>query len=126
MGRLRTNKKQSVKQSGLSMSGVSNPLRHRIGQGESIGLFWMMLGSTAMIELAAQAKPDAIIIDAQHGLWDRKSLEDAIGIVSKTAPVLVRVAENSTFAIGQALDAGAEGVLVPLIETDLEAAAAVA
>jgi kynurenine formamidase/2-keto-3-deoxy-L-rhamnonate aldolase RhmA len=108
------------------MSGVSNPLRHRIGQGEPIGLFWMMLGSTSVVELAAQAKPDAIIIDAQHGLWERKSLEDAIGIVSKAAPVLVRVAENSALAIGQALDAGAEGVLVPLIETDLEAAAAVA
>jgi kynurenine formamidase/2-keto-3-deoxy-L-rhamnonate aldolase RhmA len=107
------------------MSGVSNPLRHRIGQGEPIGLFWMALGSTSIIELAAQARPDAIIIDAQHGLWDRKSIEDAIGIVSKAAPVLVRVAENSPLAIGQALDAGAEGVLVPLIETDLDAAAAV-
>ncbi len=108
------------------MSGVSNPLRHRIGQGEPIGLIWMMLGSSSMIELAAQARPDAIIIDAQHGLWDRNTIESAIGIVSKTAPVLVRVAENSPLAIGQALDAGAEGVLVPLVETDLEAAAAVA
>ena len=60
------------------------------------------------------------------GLWDRKSLEDTLGIVSRAAPVLVRVAENSPTAIGQALDAGAEGVIVPLIETDLEAAAAVA
>src|SRR5262245_49486989 len=108
------------------MSGVSNPLRHRIGQGESIGVIWMALGSSSVVELAAQAKPDAIVIDAQHGLWDRKSIEDAIGIVSKAAPVLVRVAENSPFAIGQALDAGAEGVLVPLIETDVDAAAAVA
>ena len=73
-----------------------------------------------------QAKPDAIVIDAQHGLWDRKSLEDTLGIVSSAAPVLVRVAENSLAAIGQALDAGAEGVIVPLIETDHEAAAAVA
>jgi len=108
------------------MSGVSNPLRHRIGKGEPIGLIWMALGSSSVVELAVQAKPDAIVIDAQHGLWDRKSLEDTLGIVSSAAPVLVRVAENSLAAIGQALDAGAEGVIVPLIETDHEAAAAVA
>lgn len=108
------------------MSGVVLPLRHRIGQSEPIGLFWMSLGSPAVVELAAQAKPDAIVIDAQHGLWDRNSIEHAIGIASKTAPVLVRVAENSANAIGQALDAGAEGVIVPLIETDEEAVAAVA
>jgi len=46
--------------------------------------------------------------------------------VTKTAPVLVRVAENSVSAVGHALDAGAEGVIVPLIETDAEAASAVA
>lgn len=106
------------------MSG--SPLRHRIGQREPIGLFWMTLGSSTVLELASQAKPDAVVIDAQHGLWDRASLEQSVGVVASTAPVLVRVAENSPLAIGQALDAGAEGVIVPLIETDEEAAAAVA
>jgi len=106
------------------MSG--SPLRHRIGQRQPIGLFWMALGSPAVIELAAAANPDAIVVDAQHGLWDRATLEQAVGVAAKSAPVLVRVAENSTLAIGQALDAGAEGVIVPLIETDEEAAAAVA
>jgi len=108
------------------MSGVAVPLRHRIGRQEPLGLFWLSLGSPAVMELAAQAKPDAIVIDAQHGLWDRLSIEHAIGVVRNTAPVLVRVAENSANAIGQALDAGAEGVIVPLIETDQAAAAAVA
>ncbi len=30
-------------------------------------------GSTAVMELAASAAPDAIVIDAQHGLWDRQN-----------------------------------------------------
>jgi kynurenine formamidase/2-keto-3-deoxy-L-rhamnonate aldolase RhmA len=105
---------------------MNTPLRHRIGQGAPIGLFWMSLGSGAVIELAAQAKPDAIVIDAQHGLWERATIEQAVGIAAKTAPVLVRVAGNSLSAIGEALDAGAEGVIVPMIETESEAAAAVA
>ena len=56
-----------------------------------------------------------------------RSIEHAVGrVASRYAPVLVRTAENSAIAIGQALDSGAEGVIVPLIETDEQAAAAVA
>jgi len=107
------------------MSGVSSPLRDRIAQNAPIGLFWMSLGSLSVLELAAQAGPDAIVLDAQHGLWDRVAIENAIGLASKSTPVLVRVAQNSPSLIGQALDAGAEGVIVPLIETEGDAAAAV-
>jgi kynurenine formamidase/2-keto-3-deoxy-L-rhamnonate aldolase RhmA len=90
----------------------------------------MAMGSTAVLELAAAAKPDAIVIDAQHGLWDRPTIEHAVGAVSARGaagvPALIRTAENSAYAIGHALDSGAEGVIVPLIETDTDAAAAVA
>jgi kynurenine formamidase/2-keto-3-deoxy-L-rhamnonate aldolase RhmA len=101
-------------------------LRARLARSLPIGAFWMTTGSTAVMEIAAGAAPDAIVIDAQHGLWDRQSLEHAVGLVSNRVPVLVRTAENSAIAIGQALDAGAEGIVVPLIETGTEAAAAVA
>jgi 2-keto-3-deoxy-L-rhamnonate aldolase RhmA len=101
-------------------------LRERLAKGEPLGVFWMSTGSVAAIELAAVAKPDAIVLDAQHGLWDRMSIEHAVGSGSRHAPVLVRTAENSAVAIGQALDAGADGVIVPLIEDTEEAAAAVA
>src|SRR3954463_5493662 len=100
-------------------------LRARLARNVPIGAFWMTTGSTAVIEIAAGAAPDAIVIDAQHGLWDRQNLEHAVGLVSHRVPVLVRTAENSAISIGQALDAGAEGVIVPLIETDTEAVAAV-
>ncbi len=101
-------------------------LRARLKRGVPIGAFWMTTGSTAVMEIAARHEPDAIVVDAQHGLFDRTGLEHAVGLVSNRVPVLVRTAENSAVAIGQALDTGAEGVIVPLIETDSEAAAAVA
>jgi 2-keto-3-deoxy-L-rhamnonate aldolase RhmA len=101
-------------------------LRNRLAQRLPLGVFWMSTGSAAVLELAAYAKPDVVVIDAQHGLWDRQSIEHAVGIASRHAPVLVRTAENGAVAIGQALDAGAEGVIVPLIEDEKEAAAAVA
>jgi len=101
-------------------------LRYRLDKGERLGVAWLSLGSVAVAELAARSGSDAIVIDMQHGLWDRQALENAIGVIPPSVPVLVRVAENTPSAIGQALDAGAEGVIVPLVETAEQARAAVA
>jgi len=100
-------------------------LRYRIDRGDRIGVIWLSLGSVAMAEIAGRARPDAIVLDLQHGLWERRDIEAAIGAVPPEVAVLARVAENSPFAIGQALDAGAEGVIVPLVETGKQAARAV-
>jgi 2-keto-3-deoxy-L-rhamnonate aldolase RhmA len=103
----------------------SRNLRSLLGR-QPLAALWMAMGSMTIIELARAARADAVVIDMQHGLWDRTSLETAIGVAASGAPVLVRVAENSAVAIGQALDAGAEGVIVPLVEDGAEAAEAVA
>jgi 2-keto-3-deoxy-L-rhamnonate aldolase RhmA len=101
-------------------------LRSRIAQRLPVGVFWMSTGSPSAVELAANAEPDAIVIDAQHGVWGRESIEHAVGVVRQHTPVLIRTADDSAVAIGSALDTGAEGVIVPMIETGRHAAAAVA
>jgi 2-keto-3-deoxy-L-rhamnonate aldolase RhmA len=93
----------------------SHNLRSLLGR-QPLAALWMAMGSTTIIELAAAAWADAIVIDMQHGLWDRMSLESAVGVAASAAPALVRVADNTAPAIGQALDTGAEGVIVPLVE----------
>jgi len=80
-------------------------------------LIWLALGSVPVAEFAAHAKPDALVLDLQHGVWERGTLESAIGIAGAQVPVIARCAENSHSAVAQALDAGAASVLVPLIET---------
>jgi 2-dehydro-3-deoxyglucarate aldolase/4-hydroxy-2-oxoheptanedioate aldolase len=100
-------------------------LRHRIDRGDCLGVAWLSLGSVAVAEAVGRSRPDAIVLDLQHGLWERTTMEAAIGVVPSEVPVLVRVAENSPSAIGQALDAGAEGVIVPLVETGKQARKAV-
>ncbi len=97
-------------------------LKARLKSGPAIGCHWLSLGSPALAELAADASPDAIVIDTQHGLWDRSSLEAAIGAVAGRVPVLVRVADQSDYAIGSALDAGAYGVIAPMVNTAAECA----
>lgn len=101
-------------------------LRARLAAGDALGLTWLALGSPALAEIAARARPDGIVLDLQHGLYDRATLEAAAGIVPPGIPLLARVAENGFLAIGTALDAGSEGVIVPLVETAAEAARAVA
>lgn len=100
------------------------PLRSRLDAADALAVSWLAMGSVAMVEAAARARPDAIVLDLQHGLFDRRDLEAAIGVVPRDVPVLVRVAENAATAIGAALDAGAEGVIVPLVETAEQAEAA--
>lgn len=101
-------------------------LRQRLRASPGVAAFWMALGSPSIVEIAARARPDVFIFDLQHGLWDRTTLEQALGAVPTTIGSLVRVSENSQAAIGVALDAGAEGIIVPLLETAEDAARTVA
>ena len=83
----------------------------------AIDLVWLALGSAPMAEFAAHARPAAIVLDLQHGLWERGTVEAAIASTGQRVPVIARCADNTHAAIAQALDAGAASVLVPLIET---------
>lgn len=102
------------------------PLHTRLALDEPVAMFWSMTGSPAVIEMAAEAGTDTIVLDLQHGLWDRTSVEWAIGAVRGRADVIARVADASDAGIGMALDAGADGVMVPLVESAATAASVVA
>ncbi len=95
-------------------------------RGDAIACIWLSLGSVAIAELAAEARPGAILFDGQHGLWEKNALHTAIALVAPVSTPLVRVQANSAAMIGEALDSGAQGIIVPLVETAGEAAAAVA
>jgi len=104
----------------------ANPLLERLAAGGAVGSLWAALGSVAAAEIMAAGRPDAMIFDLQHGLWDRQSLFAAFAAVEgKTVPV-ARVAANDAREIGEMLDLGARGIIVPLVETAEEARAAVA
>lgn len=97
-------------------------LRRQISD-RGIGIAWFCLGSLPLFEIAARQGADAVLIDLQHGLWDRASTHLAVGL--STVPVLVRPADSSFVRIGEALDSGAAGVLVPHVETAAQARAIV-
>lgn len=98
----------------------------RLRAGTGVASVWLSLGAPAVAEIAAESAPHAIVFDGQHGLWERTSLFTALGVAARTSTPLVRVAANVPHIIGEALDSGAQGVIVPLVESAAEAAAAVA
>lgn len=104
----------------------TNPPLQRLRGGETVSCVWLSLGSVALAEIAAEFSPDMIVFDGQHGLWERTTLHAAIRSVEETSTPVVRVATNSSHLIGEALDSGALGVIVPLVEDGSQAAAAVA
>ncbi|MEW9586201.1 HpcH/HpaI aldolase/citrate lyase family protein [Paraburkholderia sp. DGU8] len=90
-----------------------------------VDCMWLALGSAPVVEFAAHVAPGAIVLDLQHGLWERGTLEAAIAAVRMRVPVIGRCADNSPHAIAQVLDAGASSVLIPMIETADDARRAV-
>jgi 4-hydroxy-2-oxoheptanedioate aldolase len=91
--------------------------------------YWSCLDSPAAVERIAGLGWDYVALDAQHGLFGYSGmLADLQAIDSRgsTAVGLVRVESKELAAIGHALDAGAAGVIVPLVDSPADAAEAVA
>ena len=90
-----------------------------------IGSF-ISIPNTAVIEIAGCSGLDFVVLDAEHGLFDRTEIENmvrAADVASLSA--IVRVPDLRGGWIGTALDVGAAGVLVPHVNTAADARAAV-
>jgi len=75
----------------------------------------------------ATAGFDWVCLDAQHGAWtDRRIVQALRQLPPHAAETAVRVAANTPEAIGRALDAGAAGVIVPMVQDAAAAARAAA
>jgi 4-hydroxy-2-oxoheptanedioate aldolase len=85
-------------------------------EGRTLFNAWLTLNSPFVIELIGEAGWDCITIDQQHGLGGNETLLQCL-IAARAArlPAIVRVAENDPGLIGRALDAGAQGIMCPLI-----------
>lgn len=83
-----------------------------------VPLAWLGLGSPLGVEIVAEAGWPAVTLDQQHGSGGPETLEACL-TAARAARVtaLVRVAHLDTGLIGRALDAGAQGVIVPMIDT---------
>lgn len=88
---------------------------------------WLALADGLAAEIVALRGFDSVVFDLQHGMAASGDLPRLLQAVGSTDAVpLVRVPANEPAIIMRALDAGAMGVIVPMVETAEQAAAAVA
>lgn len=111
------------------MSNFAKRLRDR----EQLVGYWVVLDAPVATERLARVGYDYIAFDAQHGLLSYDGMLRGLMAVDAGAslgPVrtvgVVRVESGEPAAIGHALDAGASGIIVPLINNAEQAARAVA
>src|SRR5680860_662045 len=83
---------------------------------------WLTLNNPFLIELIGEAGWDCLTIDQQHGLGGNEALVACLTAAKAAGlPAIVRVANNDPGLVGRALDAGAQGIMCPLINNVDEA-----
>jgi 4-hydroxy-2-oxoheptanedioate aldolase len=95
------------------------------GDRAAVGL-WASIPSSLTAEVAAATGADYVVVDQQHGAVDPAEMVAMLqGIAAGGSVGLVRVARNDPWVIGNALDLGAAGVIVPMVDDGAAAARAV-
>lgn len=93
-------------------------LRSKLVRDECVYGLWITFESASITEMAVAAGLDWVVIDAEHGHLDWGDLVEHVRATVRSHTVaLIRVAELNAGLIKRALDIGADGVVVPWVET---------
>lgn len=101
-----------------------NNLRQRLRNGETIVGSWLQSNSPIIAELMAQQGFDFLTLDAEHAPLDlgpALAMLHAIAAGNPRCAPLVRLPGNDYATTKRFLDAGATGVIAPLINTAAQA-----
>ena len=108
----------------VRLTGLRRRLRE--AQAPLLGTF-VIVPRVEVVEAIALAGFDVVVLDIEHGPLSVESLPPLVAAAHGAGMhVLVRVADQLPHGIGSVLDAGADGVVVPHVDSAAEARAAVA
>ncbi len=95
-----------------------------LASGRRLSGAWATLGSVEVTVLMAQAGLDYVLIDLEHGRGGIDGLAAQVqGLLHLDTAVMVRLPDHSAGAIKRILDAGANALLAPQIDTLAQAEA---
>ncbi|HVM68545.1 MAG TPA: aldolase/citrate lyase family protein, partial [Gaiellaceae bacterium] len=98
----------------------------RVRAGDALVGTFLNLGSPLAAEVCALAGFDFVVVDLEHGAGTESELIPTLQALGGRCGAVVRVEAASRPRVQRALDGGADGVMVPRIESAEEARAAVA
>ena len=100
------------------MSGSRPDFRALLARASPLYCAWLGIGAPLIVEIVADAGWTATVIDQQHGSGGNAELVACLTAARAAGiPAIVRVPGLDAGQIGRALDAGAQGVMVPMIDT---------
>src|SRR3989338_9997870 len=101
-------------------------LKSRLSAGRMMIGSWITLASGDTAEIMAQSGFDWLAVDMEHSVITLRKAHELIRIIEANNVVpLVRVGENNPVIIKRVMDAGAYGVIVPMVNTEEDARKAV-
>jgi 4-hydroxy-2-oxoheptanedioate aldolase len=100
------------------MPAPVNRLKHRLAAGETVYGCWLGMADPYTAEMAATCGFDWLLIDGEHAPNDLRSTLGQLAVLqpSPSLPV-VRLRDDDPARIKQMLDAGAQSLLIPMIES---------
>ncbi|MBS0421425.1 MAG: 4-hydroxy-2-oxovalerate aldolase [Proteobacteria bacterium] len=106
----------------------TNRLKHRLRSGQAGAAAWLFAGSPAVAEILGASGFDALIIDQEHSPHGVENTIDQMRSIASAgqSTLLVRVGNIHAHTLKVVLDSGAEGIMVPNVESADEARALLA
>src|SRR5437899_5121976 len=93
-------------------------LRQMLASNRPAYGLWVTLESPSITEMAVALGADWVVIDAEHGHLDWKEIVEHLRAAVRSDTVaLVRIAELNAGLIKRVLDLGADGVVIPWVES---------
>lgn len=101
----------------------SNRLKQQWAEGRAAINGWLSIGNPFTAEIMAAQGYDSVTIDAQHGALDYSAVLPMLQAMRASGVTpLVRVPWREPGAVMKALDAGAQGIVCPMVNSAAEAA----
>ena len=100
------------------MPAPENRLKKRLKNGEATAGLWLSMANGYAAELAGSIGFDWVLIDGEHAPNDLQTVVSQLQALSaSSSPVVVRPPVGDTHIIKQLLDAGAQSLLIPMVDT---------
>ena len=100
------------------MPAPINMFKRALADRETLFGCWLSLADAGAAEIIGSTGFDWVLIDSEHAPNDIRSIRNQLSALQgSSSQVLVRVPVGETWLIKQVLDAGAQTVLVPMVES---------
>lgn len=101
--------------------------RERLRAGDRLLALWSVTGSVTATEILGGSGADIVIIDTEHSVSAPPVVLEQLRVLEAAEVfTIVRASSNNSSELGRLLDAGARGIMVPMVDSADDARAAVA